>query len=113
MPPRFCGVVERKHRTGVKHMLEVTEKAATLLKAARSAQGASDDSGIRIQRAAVPERRDRIAIGFAVSTEPHSGDDAFEQHGLRFFIEQELVAPLDGRTLDVNDVSESPELVFR
>ncbi len=94
-------------------MMEVTEKAAALLKAAKSAQGASDDCGIRIQRAAVPERRDRIAIGFAVSNEPQSGDDAFEQHGLRFFVEQELVAPLDGRTLDINEINELPELVFR
>ena len=94
-------------------MLEVTEKAAALLKAAKSAQGASSDAGIRIQRASVPERNDAIAIGFAVSDEPRAGDDAVEQHGLRLFIEPALVTALDGRTLDVNEGDQSPELVFR
>jgi Fe-S cluster assembly iron-binding protein IscA len=93
-------------------MLEVTEKAAALLKAAKSAQGASSDAGIRIQRASVPERNDAIAIGFAVSDEPQAGDNAVEQHGL-LFIEPALVAALDGRTLDVSEGEQSPELVFR
>jgi Fe-S cluster assembly iron-binding protein IscA len=95
------------------NMLEVTEKAAALLKAAKSAQGASDNAGIRIQRAAVPERDDTIAIGFALRDEPQPGDNATEQHGLRFFIDPALVAPLDGRTLDVSEGDELPELVFR
>jgi len=94
-------------------MLEVTNKAAALLKAAKSAQGASQDAGIRIRRAATPERQDAIAIGFTVSDQPYSGDDAFERHGLRFFVEEALVRPLDGRTLDVSDGGEMPELVFR
>ncbi len=94
-------------------MLEVTKKAVALLKAAKSAQGATRDSGIRIQRAAAAECQDSIAIGFTVSDEPRSGDDAFEQHGLRIFVEDALVAPLEGRTLDVSDLSELPELVFR
>jgi Fe-S cluster assembly iron-binding protein IscA len=94
-------------------MLEITDKAAALLKAAKAAQGAPDDAGIRIRRAAVSERLDAIAVGFVVSDEPHSGDDAFEQHGLQFFIEGVLVGPLEGRTLDVNDGGDMPELVFR
>ena len=54
-----------------------------------------------------------MAIGFVVSDEPLSGDDSFEQHGLRVFVEDALVEPLEGRTLDVNDGDEMPELVFR
>ncbi|HEY2107062.1 MAG TPA: hypothetical protein VGH29_14790 [Candidatus Binataceae bacterium] len=94
-------------------MLEVSKKAAALLKAAKSAQGAPKDSGIRIRRASIPDREDTVAIGFMVSDEPQSGDDAFEQHGLRVFVEDALVEPLEGRTLDVNDADEMPELVFR
>ena len=54
-----------------------------------------------------------MAIGFVVSDEPQSGDDAFEQHGLRVFVQDSLVEPLEGRTLDVNGADEIPELVFR
>ena len=94
-------------------MLEVTKKAAALLKAAKTAQGAPKDAGIRIRRAAMHDRPDTVAIGFVVSDEPQSGDDAFEQHGLRLFVEDTLVEPLEGRTLDVNDADKAPELVFR
>lgn len=94
-------------------MLEVTHKAVSLLKAARSAQGAPDGAGIRIRRAAIEKSRDAIAVGFEVSEAPQSGDDAFERHGLRIFVENALVQPLDGRTLDVSDGGEMPELVFR
>ncbi len=94
-------------------MLEVTSKAVTLLKAARSAQGAPEEAGIRIRRAADVRGRDAISIGFEVSQAPQSGDDAFERHGLRFFVENALVKPLDGRTLDVSEGGEMPELVFR
>jgi hypothetical protein len=50
--------------------MEVTKKAAALLKAAKSAQGAPKDAGIRIRRAPLPEREDTVAIGFVVSGEP-------------------------------------------
>jgi Fe-S cluster assembly iron-binding protein IscA len=94
-------------------MLEVTNKAAALLKAAKAAQGAPEDAGIRIRRAAIADGRNAIAVGFSVSDEPQSGDDAFERHGLRIFVEDALVEPLDGHTLDVSDGGEMPELVFR
>src|SRR5579885_3923334 len=94
-------------------MLEVSPKAVSLLKAARSAQGAPEDAGIRIRRVTTASGRDTSAVGFEVSVAPQSGDDAFERHGLRFFVENALVKPLDGRTLDVSDGDDMPELVFR
>jgi Fe-S cluster assembly iron-binding protein IscA len=94
-------------------MIEVTNKAAAVLKAAKAVKGARKDAGIRIQRSALSEERNAIAVGFVVSDEPQSGDDAFEQHGLRIFVEDALVQPLDGHTLDVDDGGEMPELVFR
>jgi Fe-S cluster assembly iron-binding protein IscA len=94
-------------------MLEVTDKAAELLKAAKTAQGAPEEAGIRIRRAGITQRGNEVAVGFVVSDEPQSGDDAFEQHGLRIFVEDALIGPLEGRTLDVSNGSELPELVFR
>lgn len=94
-------------------MLEVTKKAAAMLKAAKTAHGAPKRAGIRIRRARISERDETAAIGFVVSDKPHSGDNAFEQHGLRLFVEDSLIEPLEGRTLDVKDEEDTLELVFR
>jgi Fe-S cluster assembly iron-binding protein IscA len=94
-------------------MLTVTERAAALLKAAKAAEGAADDAGIRIRRS-VTANESKISVGFAISDEPDPDDDEeFEQDGLRIFVEDVLVEPLDGRTLDVREAAEGTELVFR
>ena len=50
-------------------MLTVTERAAALLKAAKAAEGAADDAGIRIRRG-VTANESEISVGFAISDEP-------------------------------------------
>ena len=94
-------------------MLTVTKEAATLLKAAKAAEGASDDAGIRIQTAIISARDKTIAIRLAVADEPGPGDQAIEQQGLRIFVEGALIDTLADRTLDVRDAHERVELVFR
>jgi Fe-S cluster assembly iron-binding protein IscA len=93
-------------------MLMVTKRAAALLKAAKAAEGAADDAGIRIRRG-VTANESKVSVGFAISDEPDPDDEEFEQDGLRIFIEDVLVEPLDGRTLDVREAAEGTELVFR
>ena len=44
--------------------------------------------------------------------EPDPGDMELEQHGLRIFVQDVLVEPLDGRVLDVREAAEGMELVF-
>src|SRR4030088_773413 len=99
----------------VHEMVTVTKKAAALLKAAKVAQGASDDAGIRIRKGEMPDESDRsgIAVGLAISDGPGPNDAEFEQEGLRIFVEDALVEPLDGRTLDVLDEDDGMELVWR
>jgi len=95
-------------------MLNVTKKAAALLVAAKEAEGGSPSAGIRIRQGTTPQPGSgTVAIGFTISDEPQPDDEQFEQNGLRFFVEESLVEPLDGRTLDVNDVGDGPQLVFR
>jgi Fe-S cluster assembly iron-binding protein IscA len=94
-------------------MLMVTRKAAAVLKAARSEAGAAGDSGIRIRRGTMPEQPGAVAIGFSIAEAPNPEDEQFEQQGLRFFVEDTLIEPLEGRTLDVREASEGPELIFR
>ena len=93
-------------------MLTVTRKAAAILKAARAAEGASQDAGIRLQRRETTDGS-KISVGFAFSDEPDPADEAFEQEGLRIFVEHVLVKRLDGRTLDAHEAVGKRKLVFR
>jgi Fe-S cluster assembly iron-binding protein IscA len=98
----------------VASMLRVTNTVVALLKAAKSAEGAPEDAGIRIRRGTGPRECGTIGVGFAISDGPEAGDAALEQDGLRIFVERELVQPLENRTLDVrNDEEKRLELVFR
>jgi iron-sulfur cluster assembly protein len=96
-------------------MLRITKEAAALLVAARKAEGGLPTAGIRIRRSVDRERsgNEALAIGFGISNEPEPDDEEFEQNGLRIFVEEALVEPLDGCTLDVGDVGDGPELLFR
>jgi Fe-S cluster assembly iron-binding protein IscA len=93
-------------------MLTVTKKAVELLKAAKTVEGAAEDAGIRIRRG-VAANESKISVGIAISDEPDPDDEEFEQDGLRIFVQDVLVEPLDGRTLDVREAAEGTELVFR
>ena len=93
-------------------MLTVTKKTVELLKAAKTVEGAAEDAGIRIRRG-VAANESKISVGIAISDEPDPDDEEFEQDGLRIFVEDVLVEPLDGRTLDVREAAEGTELVFR
>jgi Fe-S cluster assembly iron-binding protein IscA len=96
-------------------MLTVTKKAAALLKAAKAAEGATGGAGIRLRRGAIANDSGNLTVGFTISDEPDPDDEEFEQEGLRIFVEEALLEPLDGRTLDVRDANEDEglKLVFR
>jgi iron-sulfur cluster assembly protein len=94
-------------------MLTITRNAVTVLKAAKAANGTEDNAGIRIRRDVKSDDSGMIAIGLAISDSPYPGDEEFEQDGLRIFVEEALIDPLDGRTLDVHQGGEGPELVLR
>jgi Fe-S cluster assembly iron-binding protein IscA len=93
-------------------MLTVTKKAADLLQVAKTAHGAPHDAGIRIRTGVRADESGTISVAFAVANEPHPHDHAFEQEGLRIFVEPALLEALYGRTLDVRDADEGPKLVF-
>jgi Fe-S cluster assembly iron-binding protein IscA len=96
-------------------MLKVTDKAAAILKAAKTAEGASPTAGIRIHQAPLPDgsRQKGIGVAVTIKDEPEMSDEVLEQDGLRVFLESTLIAPLDERTLDVQEAEQGVELVFR
>ena len=55
----------------------------------------------------------KLAVGVAITDDARAARSEFEQEGLRIFVEDALVEPLEGRTLDVRDANEGPELVWR
>jgi hypothetical protein len=76
-------------------------------------EGATRSAGIRLRRDALPDKSGKPRVGFTISEEPDPDDWEFEQEGLRIFVEDKPVQPLDGRTLDVRDANEGLQLVFR
>lgn len=94
-------------------MLTVTKKAAAFLKVAKAAEGATRRAGIRLRKDAIPIEFGNPSVGFTIREEPDPDDWEFEQEGLRIFVEDDLVQPLDGRTLDVRYANDGLQLVFR
>jgi Fe-S cluster assembly iron-binding protein IscA len=96
-------------------MLTVTDKAAAVLKAAKATQGAPPESGVRIVQGTTSDDSGtpELTVGFAISDDPAPQDEELKQNGLRIFVQDTLVEPLDGRTLDVRDSEQGPELIFR
>jgi len=96
-------------------MLNVTDRAAAVLKAAKKAQGAAPSAGVRIVRGALVEDsgRQTATVGFAISDDPRPDDGVIEKNGLNIFVEDVLIEPLDGRTLDVENIEQRLELIFR
>lgn len=94
-------------------MLTITNKAIAILKAAKAAQGAPADAGVRIMQHTVPNDSGRQTVTVSFTNDPAPDDEEFEQNGLRVFVQDSLVEPLEDRTLDVRNADEGPELVFR
>ncbi len=97
-------------------MLTVTNKAASLLKGAKTAEGAPQDAGIRLRLDSSGFKDPGeafVEIRLAISDGPKSGDEEFEQDGRRIFVEDRLVEPLEDHTLDVQEDNDGMRLVFR
>ena len=92
-------------------MLEVTDRAVSLLKAAATAAEGPPNAGIRIKRGPNSAEH-RVGIGFSLAQEPEDGDVEMECDGLRIFVEDVLIGPLADKTLDVREDKKGPLLVF-
>ena len=99
-------------------MFTVTDEAASVLKAVKKEKRAPRDAGIRVHldsksMDSMDSSEPLTQIGFAVSDGPNWGDAEFKQKGLRIFVEETLVGPLEDRTLDVQEDDDGMKLVFR
>ncbi len=91
-------------------MLQVTARAATILKEARSRRGVPETFGLRI---AQPTSNSQSPVHLEFTEEPALGDQVSEAHGLRLFIAPEIAEPLTEPAIDAQAAEAGSDLVLR
>jgi Fe-S cluster assembly iron-binding protein IscA len=90
-------------------MLQVTDRAATVLKQARSRQGVPDNFGLRVK----PPVSDESGIQFEFTAGPATDDEVGETSGLRLFVAPEVADPLAEQVIDARNSPSGSSLVLR
>ena len=91
-------------------MFQVTARAATVLKEARSQRGVPETFGLRI---AQPESDSRSPVHLEFTEGPAAGDEVSEANGLRLFVAAEIAEPLTEQAIDTQEGPSGANLVIR
>jgi Fe-S cluster assembly iron-binding protein IscA len=91
-------------------MLQVTDRAATVLKETRSRQGVPENFGLRV---APPASTTKSGIQLEFTEGPAKGDEVGETNGLRFFVAPEIAEPLAEQVIDAQDSPSGSSFVLR
>ena len=91
-------------------MLQVTARAATLLKEARSQRGVPESFGLRI---AQPVSDSQSPVHLEFTEGPAAGDEVSEANGLRLFVAAEIAEPLTEQAIDTQETPSGANLVIR
>jgi Fe-S cluster assembly iron-binding protein IscA len=91
-------------------MLQVTDRAATVLKETRSQQGVPDNFGLRV---APPVSTTKSGIQLEFTEGPAKGDEVGEMNGLRLFVAPEIAEPLAEQVIDTDNSASGSSLVLR
>ena len=91
-------------------MLQVTARAATILKEARSQRGVPETFGLRV---AQPTSNSQSTVHLEFTEEPAPGDQVNEANGLRLFIAPEIAEPLTEQAIDAQGAELGSDLVLR
>jgi Fe-S cluster assembly iron-binding protein IscA len=97
-------------------MLQVTTRAAAVLKEARAQRGYPETFGLRVEsRQSDPARQSDSSGGLRLefSEEPVEGDQIAETEGLRVFVSPEIAEPLAEMAIDTRDAASGADLVMR
>ena len=86
-------------------MLQVTARAATILKEARSQRGVPETFGLRV---AQPTSNSQSPVHLEFTEEPAPGDQVSEANGLRLFVAGEIAEPLTEQAIDAAGASRDP-----
>ena len=93
-------------------MLQVTARAATILKEARSQRGVPETFGLRVAQP-TPSSNSQSPVHLEFSEEPAPGDQVSEANGLRLFVAAEIAEPLSEQAIDAQGAEPGSDLVIR
>ncbi|HEY3669977.1 MAG TPA: hypothetical protein VGN51_03505 [Acidimicrobiia bacterium] len=91
-------------------MLQVTARAATILKEARSRRGVPETFGLRVAQST---SNSQSPVHLEFTEEPAPGDQVGEANGLRLFVAPEIAEPLTEQAIDAHGTEAGSDLVFR
>lgn len=92
-------------------MLQMTDRAADLLRNLRRDAELPNEAGVRVFTQTADSGEPTLALGFA--PDPSPGDQVADHEGLRLFVAPELAEPLSGAVMDVMAGDGESQLVFR
>lgn len=92
-------------------MLQMTDRAADLLRNLRNEAQLPESAGVRIYSETAPTGEPTLSIGF--TPDPMPTDQVTDHAGLRLFVAPEIAEPLSGAVMDVVADNGESQLVFR
>ncbi|MGH2456432.1 MAG: hypothetical protein ACRDHD_09280 [Candidatus Limnocylindria bacterium] len=92
-------------------MLQMTDRAADLLRNLRREADLPESAGVRVYSEAGESGEPTVSIGF--TADPLPTDQVADHDGLRLFIANEIASPLEEAVMDVTGDDGEPQLVFR
>jgi len=110
MPKAQCTTLGIEHRAlGIETMIQITETAAQKIQTLMAKQGI-DDGGLRV--GVKGGGCSGLSYTFAWEKEPRLGDEVFEEHGAKIFVDRKSFLFLNGTTLDYDTALLSRGFVF-
>lgn len=92
-------------------MLQMTDRAADLLRNLRNEAQLPDNAGVRVYSEMAATGEPTLSIGF--TPDPMPTDQVAEHEGLRLFVAPEIAGPLDDAVMDVIAENGESQLIFR
>lgn len=92
-------------------MLQMTDRAADLLRNLRNDAQLPESAGVRVYSETAATGEPTLSIGF--TPEPMPSDQVADHAGLRLFVAPEIAEPLAGAVMDVVAENGESQLIFR
>ena len=92
-------------------MLQISQSAATAVENLRAAQGIPETHAVRLSGGSDGTGQPVVSIEFVET--PREADQVTEQSGTQVYVAPEIAEPLSDAVMDVQDLGDGPQLMFR